>query len=176
MLLVKVCGTLWFCSVIFAFLLWGKFFSQNCKWMKSKIDPIVVVIIIIIITAKLAQKFFLRNYFPPNTKHCALKPNICLSFIREIPLHHCKRWNFTSTTNSFPSTLPLSHSAGCHRVYWASDRPMPFTCACFCGLNGFCHGQRKRRRKKKERVEEMEELKEEEEEAIEQWKNQETAV
>lgn len=56
---------------------------------------------------------------------------------------------------------------------------MPFTCACFCGLNGFCHGRRRRRRsKKKERVEEeKEELKEEEEEeAVERWKNEETAV
>lgn len=53
---------------------------------------------------------------------------------------------------------------------------MPFTCACFCGLNGFCNGRRRRRRnKKKERVEEeKEELKEEE--AVERWKNEETAV
>ncbi|XP_070815705.1 uncharacterized protein blacat1 [Chaetodon auriga] len=44
---------------------------------------------------------------------------------------------------------------------------MPFTCACFCGLNGFC---RRRKKKKKEQVEE------EEGEEVEQWRDQETEV
>lgn len=44
---------------------------------------------------------------------------------------------------------------------------MPFTCACFCGLNGFC---RRRRKKKRDEVEE------EECEEVEQWRDQETQV
>lgn len=44
---------------------------------------------------------------------------------------------------------------------------MPFTCACFCGLNGFC---RRRKKKKKEQVEE------EEGEEVEQCRDQETEV
>ncbi|XP_068449514.1 uncharacterized protein [Clinocottus analis] len=46
---------------------------------------------------------------------------------------------------------------------------MPFTCACFCGLNGYCRGRGK---KKKERV-----LEEEEEgEKVERGRDQETVV
>ncbi|XP_069027994.1 uncharacterized protein [Embiotoca jacksoni] len=41
---------------------------------------------------------------------------------------------------------------------------MPFTCACFCGLNEFC---RRQKRKKREQVEEEE---------VEQWRDQETEV
>ncbi|XP_073325316.1 uncharacterized protein [Pagrus major] len=44
---------------------------------------------------------------------------------------------------------------------------MPFTCACFCGLNGFC---RRRKKKKKEQEEE------EEGEEVEQCRDQETVV
>lgn len=44
---------------------------------------------------------------------------------------------------------------------------MPFTCACFCGLNGFC-----RRRKKKKKEEEEGDGGEE----AEPWRDQETEV
>ncbi|XP_078032384.1 uncharacterized protein LOC117257031 [Epinephelus lanceolatus] len=47
---------------------------------------------------------------------------------------------------------------------------MPFTCACFCGLNGFC---RRRKKKKKEQVEEEEG---EEGEEVERLRDQETEV
>ncbi|XP_074496476.1 uncharacterized protein blacat1 [Sebastes fasciatus] len=46
---------------------------------------------------------------------------------------------------------------------------MPFTCACFCGLNGFC---RPRKKKKKEQVEEGQG----EVEEAERWRDQETVV
>ncbi|XP_072308912.1 uncharacterized protein [Eucyclogobius newberryi] len=35
---------------------------------------------------------------------------------------------------------------------------MPFTCACFCGLNGFCCGRKKKRKDALEEEEEGEEL------------------
>ncbi|XP_069369394.1 uncharacterized protein [Paralichthys olivaceus] len=44
---------------------------------------------------------------------------------------------------------------------------MPFTCACFCGLNGFC---RRRRKRRKEQVEEVEG------EEVARWRDQETEV
>ncbi|XP_071350530.1 uncharacterized protein [Trachinotus anak] len=44
---------------------------------------------------------------------------------------------------------------------------MPFTWACFCGLNGFC---RRRKKKKKEQEEE------EEGEEVERWRDRETEV
>lgn len=47
---------------------------------------------------------------------------------------------------------------------------MPFTCACFCGLNGFCRRQQK---KNKEQVEEVEG---DEGEEVERWRDQQTDV